>query len=31
MEMQGFMFGRPMTARDAEDLMASEAMACHAA
>ena len=30
-EMQGFMFGRPMPARDAEELMASEAVACHAA
>jgi diguanylate cyclase (GGDEF)-like protein/PAS domain S-box-containing protein len=30
-EMQGFFFGRPMTACDAEALIASEATACHAA
>jgi diguanylate cyclase (GGDEF)-like protein len=30
-EMQGFLFGRPMPARDADALISSEATACHAA
>jgi EAL domain-containing protein (putative c-di-GMP-specific phosphodiesterase class I) len=30
-EMQGFIFGRPMPANDAEYLIASEAMECNVA